>query len=354
MPRQLIKGNEAVIKAAILAGCKSYYGYPITPASEVAEAASLYFPRCGGTFIQAESEVAAIYMCYGAAAAGERTMSGSSGPGISLMQEGFSYAACAELPFVVVDVARAGPGLGNLGPEQGDYNQVVKGGGHGNYKTIVLAPSTCQEMCDLTILAFELADRYRNPALILTEGFCGQMMEPVEFPSERVVPDDKSDWAVEGNAETRRNVVRTDLITFDALEAHLNHLQAKYRQMEETEVRYEAYRLEDADLVTVAYGTVSRVMRSAVDAARAEGIKVGLLRLITLFPFPKAAIGAMAEEGKPFLVTELSNGQMVDDVRLAVNGRTPVSTHLRMGGHVPSGEDLLEAIREAAQAETVR
>ncbi len=201
MARQLIKGNEAVIKAAILAGCTSYYGYPITPASEVAEAASLYFPRCGGTFIQAESEVAAINMCYGAAAAGERTMSGSCGPGISLMQEGFSYSACAELPMVVVDVARAGPGLGNLGPEQGDYNQVVKGGGHGNYKLIVLAPASCQEMCDLTILAFELADRYRNPALILTEGFCGQMMEPVEFPRERLVAPKKSEWAVEGTAE---------------------------------------------------------------------------------------------------------------------------------------------------------
>jgi len=350
MARQLIKGNEAIIKAAILAGCDSYYGYPITPASEVAEAASFYFPRCGGTFIQAESEVAAINMCYGAAAAGERTMSGSCGPGISLMQEGFSYSACAELPMVIVDVARAGPGLGNLGPEQGDYNQVVKGGGHGNYKLIVLAPASCQEMCDLTILAFELADRYRNPALLLTEGFCGQMMEPVEFPTTRAKAPDKSDWAVEGTKETRRNVVRTDLITFDQLEGHLKHLQAKYAKMEECEVRYEDYLLDDADVVTVAYGTVSRVMRSAVDAARSEGIKAGLLRPQTLFPFPKKPIDELAAAGKPFLVTELSNGQMVDDVRLAVNGRTPVSTHLRMGGHVPSAEDLLEEIRKVAKS----
>jgi 2-oxoisovalerate ferredoxin oxidoreductase alpha subunit len=350
VPKQLIKGNEAIVKAAILAGCRSYYGYPITPASEVAEAASFYFPRCGGTFIQAESEVAAINMCYGAAAAGERTMTASSGPGVSLMQEGLSYSSCAELPIVVADVARAGPGLGNLGPEQGDYNQVVKGGGHGNYRLIVLAPASCQEMCDLTLLAFELADRYRNPALLLTEGFCGQMMEPVEFPAEQATPPDKTSWCVGGDAETRHNVVRTDLITFDELEGHLEKLQAKYAELEEKEVRFEGYRLDDAEVVGIAFGTVSRILRSAVDQAREQGLKVGLLRLITLYPFPTKRIAELAAQGRSFLVVELSNGQMVQDVRLAVDGRAPVTTHLRMGGHVPSQQDLVDALKEAATA----
>src|SRR5690242_19671835 len=259
--RQLCKGNVAVMKGAILAGCRAYYGYPITPASEIAEAAALYIPQVGGTFLQAESEVAAINMVYGAAAAGLRVMTASSGPGLSLMQEGMSYIAGAELPCVIVDVVRGGPGLGNIAPEQSDYFAMVKGGGPCNYKNLVLAPASVQEMADLTMLALELADRYRNPAVILTDGLVGQMMERLELVVvERHVPS--KPWAVTGTHETRKNLVSSIFLEPDELEAHIRKLEAEYRLAEQMEQRFETYMAEDADILLVGYGIVSRVLRS--------------------------------------------------------------------------------------------
>ncbi|MCX6631961.1 MAG: 3-methyl-2-oxobutanoate dehydrogenase subunit VorB, partial [Candidatus Solibacter sp.] len=256
MQKQLTKGNEAIVKAAVLAGCRAFYGYPITPASEIAEAASLYLPRAGGVFVQAESEVAAINMMYGAAAAGVRSMT-ASGPGISLMQEGFSYLAGAELPCVIADIMRGGPGLGNIAPEQGDYNQIVKGGGHGNYRTLVVAPDSVQEMADLTAWAFDLADLYRNPVVVLADGFIGQMMEPVEFASRATLPA-AQEWAVRGNAETRKNMVTSLHLEPDLLERHIRKLEAKYKQAERVEVRFESWRTEDAEIILVGYGIVGR------------------------------------------------------------------------------------------------
>jgi 2-oxoisovalerate ferredoxin oxidoreductase alpha subunit len=347
--RQLCKGNVAVIKGAVLAGCRAYYGYPITPASEVAEAAALYLPEVGGTFVQAESETASIIMVYGAAAAGERVMTASSGPGVSLMQEGISYLAGAELPCVIVDVMRGGPGLGNIAPEQSDYFAMVKGGGHGNYRNLVVAPASVQEMADLTILAFELADRYRNPAIVLTDGFVGQMMEPLDLANREISAPLKP-WAVKGTAGTRRNMVSSIVLEADDLEEHQRRMEAKYIRAQETEVRWEEYRTEDADLIVVGYGIVSRVLRSAVDEARRQGIKVGLFRPITLWPFPKKEIAAAAMRVEKVLTVELSNGQMVEDVRLALNGKRPVEFYGRVGGNVPGVEELLAKIEEQMPA----
>ncbi|MFQ6618082.1 MAG: 3-methyl-2-oxobutanoate dehydrogenase subunit VorB, partial [Fidelibacterota bacterium] len=277
MAKVLLKGNEAVIKGAILAGCRSFFGYPITPASEIAETAAYYMPLVGGTFIQAESEIASINMCYGAASGGQRTMTASSSPGISLKQEGISYAAGAELPIVIVDVVRGGPGLGNIAPEQGDYNQIVKGGGHGNYRVIVLAPNGAQEMCDLAILAFDLADKYRNPVVILTDGFIGQMMEAVEFP-EPVKEFPAKPWAIKGDKETAKNLITSIELDPDDLEKHIKHLEEKYESIRQNEVRFEEFMIEDAELVTVGYGIVSRILYSCIDRLREEGLKVGLLR----------------------------------------------------------------------------
>lgn len=344
MPKMLLKGNEAIVRGAILAGCRAYFGYPITPASEIAEAAAIYFPRVGGVFLQAESEVAAINMVYGAASAGIRCMTASSSPGISLKQEGLSYLAGSELPCVVADIMRGGPGLGNIAPEQGDYNQIVKGGGHGNYRLIVLAPSSAQEMCDLTMRAFELSDRYRNPAVILTDGFIGQMMEPVEFPEPAADPPDKT-WAVGPGRKNEENLITSIYMSPEELEAHVRKLERKYKKIEEEEIRSEGYRLEGAELVMIAYGIVARLAKSAIDMARAEGIAVGLLRPITLWPFPSAKIETLSRRTKRILVAELSTGQMVDDVRLAVSGRVPVEFHSRVGGSVPSSRELLEKIR---------
>jgi len=343
--RQLCKGNVAVIKGAVLAGCRAYYGYPITPASEVAEAAALYLPEVGGTFVQAESETASINMVYGAAAAGERVMTASSGPGVSLMQEGISYLAGAELPCVIVDVMRGGPGLGNIAPEQSDYFAMVKGGGHGNYRNLVVAPASVQEMADLTILAFELADRYRNPAIVLTDGFVGQMMEPLDL-AYREISAPLKPWAVKGTARTRRNMVSSIVLEADDLEEHQRRMEAKYIRAQETEVRWEEYRTENAELIVVGYGIVSRVLRSAVDEARKQGIKVGLFRPITLWPFPKKEIAAAAMRAEKVLTVELSNGQMVEDVRLALNGKRPVEFYGRVGGNVPGVEELLAKIEE--------
>lgn len=343
MSRIFIKGNEAVIRGAILARCQAFYGYPITPASEIAETAAFYFPQVGGTFLQAESEVAAINMVYGAASTGKRAMTASSSPGISLKQEGISYSAGSELPMVVVDVMRGGPGLGNIAPEQGDYNQMVKGGGHGNYKLIVLAPNCAQEMCDLTMLAFELADTYRNPTVILADGFVGQMMEPVELPQPVTILPEKP-WSVDGTAAKMKNLITSIYMDPMELEAHNQKLQEKYRRMEEKEVRFEEIQTDDAEVILLGYGIVSRILQTVVEEARAQGLRVGLFRPVTLWPFPKKRIRELANTAKLFYVTELSNGQMVEDVRLALDGRRPVQFYGRMGGAVPTTQEILEEV----------
>ncbi len=339
MAKQLIKGNEAIVKGAILAGCRFYFGYPITPASEVAEAAAYYMPQVGGTFIQAESEVAAINMVYGAASGNVRVMTASSSPGISLKMEGLSYCAGAELPLVLVDIMRAGPGLGNIAPEQGDYNQIVKGGGHGNYKVIALGPNCAQEMCDFTMLAFDLADKYRIPVVVMADGFIGQMEEPVEFPEAHASFPDKP-WALHGDAGDEHRLITSIQLEPEMLEQHNIHLQEKYQLISENEVRYEDYRTDDAELVFIGYGVVSRILQTVVDDMRAEGKKVGMMRPITLWPFPSEHISALGDRVKQFLVVELSNGQMVDDVRLALMGKKPVHFYNRMGGVVPSAEEI--------------
>ncbi len=341
MQRELIKGNEAVVKGAILAGCNLFFGYPITPASEIAEAAAYYFPLMEATFIQAESEVAAINMVYGAAAAGKRAMTASSGPGVSLKQEGISYCAGSELSCVIVDVMRAGPGLGNIWPEQGDYNQIVKGGGHGNYKAIVLAPNSAQEMCDLTMLGFELADKYRNPCIILTDAYIGQMMEPVEFPTTRKKIPHK-DWALYGNRASKKNLITSILMNTKLQEEHNLKLFKKYQNIEKNEVRFETLNTDDAELILVGHGIISRLLLNVAETLREDGKKVGLFRPITLFPFPKKHVAELCDTAKRFLVVELSNGQMVDDIRLAVNGRREVHFYSRMGGAVPTIEELVE------------
>ncbi len=341
--RQLCKGNVAVVKGAILAGCRSFYGYPITPASEIAEYAALLIPQVGGTFLQAESEVSAINMVYGASSAGMRVMTASSGPGLSLMQEGISYLCGSQLPCVIVDVVRGGPGLGNIAPEQSDYFAMVKGGGHGNYHNLVLAPASVQEMCDLTTLAFELADKYRNPAVILTDGFVGQMIEPLDIEMrESLIPE--KPWSVQGTEETRKNLISSIYLEPDELEGHERVLEAKYKQCAETEARHETYMADDAEVLLVGYGIVSRVLRSAVESARAEGLRAGLFRPISLWPFPAKALAEAAKKVRSVLVVELSTGQMVEDVRLAVNGGVPVEFYGRIGGNVPTVEEIHQAM----------
>ena len=354
MAKEFIKGNDAIVKAALLAGCESFYGYPITPASEIAQAAARYFPRVGRTFLQAESEIASIHMVYGASACGQRTMTASSSPGISLKMEGISYLAASELPCVIADITRGGPGLGNISPEQSDYNQVVKGGGHGNYKLIVIAPSGAQEMCDLTIKAFALADKWRIPVFILADGFVGQMMEPVEFPPP-VTDIPPKPWALEEDTDGEKRLINSIYLDNDELERHNIHLQDKYARIEQEELLFEEYQAADADLICVGYGIIARILRNVVEKARAEGLKVGLLRPITLFPFPKQPLADLAGRVSSFLVVEMSNGQMVDDVRLAVNGRKPVHFYNRMGGNVPTVEEIYAVMRkklDAAEATT--
>jgi len=350
MSKQITKGNEAIVKGAILAGCRAFYGYPITPASEIAEAAALYMPQAGGVFLQAESEVAAINMLYGAASTGIRAMTASSGPGISLMQEGISYLAGAELPCVIADIMRGGPGLGNIAPEQGDYHQVVKCGGHGNYRTIVLAPNSAQEMADLTIQAFDLADRYRNPVMLLADGYIGQMMEPVEFPAP-VAPPIRPDWAVDGTPETRPNLITSIYLEPDKLEAHVRKLEAKYKRAEQEVVQFEDWRTDDAEIVLVGYGIVSRVLKQVVEQGRAHGMGLGLLRPVTLYPFPTQRLRELSRTARLFVVVELSTGQLLEDVRLALEGRRPVEFYSRVGGNVPSAEEVLEAVESHAEVE---
>jgi 2-oxoisovalerate ferredoxin oxidoreductase alpha subunit len=349
MTIQLIKGNTAVIVGAMYAGCDCFFGYPITPASEVLHEASLYFPKVGRKFVQAESEEASINMVYGAAAAGHRVITASSGPGISLMQEGISFLAGAELPCVLVDIMRAGPGLGNIGPEQADYTQLVKGGGHGNYRNIVLAPNSVQEMCDFTMKAFQLAEKYRNPAVVLADGVLGQMVERLHFPSEALTPTYDETWAVRGNHETRGNLVTSIFLDFDQLEDFNYRLQDKYQTIRENEVDYEEYLMGDADIILVAYGISSRVSRSAVDMVRADGIKAGLFRPKTLFPFPEEPLKEIASSRDcQFLSVEMSNGQMKEDITLAIGCQRPVELVNRMGGNLIDQKSIIDKIHEMA------
>ncbi len=345
---RLMKGNEALAEAGIRAGCQAYFGYPITPQSEILEYLTAEARQRGMVVLQAESEVAAINMVYGAAGAGARVMTTSSSPGISLMQEGLSYIAAAELPCLVVNVNRGGPGLGTIQPSQGDYFQAVKGGGHGDYHLIVLAPSSVQEMADFVYDAFDLADTYRNPAMILADGALGQMMEKVEFrkynPAEHTPP---KPWATTGKPATReRNVITSLHIQPEKMEEINLRLQEKYRILREKEVRFEELDTDDADVVIVAYGLVARIAHRASQIAREEGIKAGVLRPITLYPFPTLPIRALADRVDGMLVVEMNAGQMVEDVRLAVEGRTPVTFYGRMGGVIPSPEEVVGALKK--------
>ncbi|MBP7461140.1 MAG: 3-methyl-2-oxobutanoate dehydrogenase subunit VorB [Candidatus Delongbacteria bacterium] len=345
MAKELIKGNEAIIKAALLAGCRSFFGYPITPASEIAQAAAWYFPQAGRTFLQAECETASINMLYGAASAGERTMTASSGPGISLMQEGISYCAGSELPCVIAYIMRGGPGLGNIAPEQSDYFQVVKGGGHGNYRMITLAPNSVQEMADLTFKLFDLTDRYRNPGYLLADGVIGQMMEPVEFPSMiQSIP--AKEWALLANADTRKNLITSINLDPDEQEAHIRKLYQKYARIEENEPLWEEYRCDDAEIVLVGYGIISRILFSVVELARQQGIKAGLFRPISLWPFPRKPLMALTERTRKFLVVEMSTGMLVDDIRLFTEFRCPVEFYSRYGGNVPSIEEIMQKLSD--------
>lgn len=347
MASGLMAGNSAVIVGALYAGCDCFFGYPITPASEILQEASKFFPLVGRKFVQAESEEAAINMVYGAATAGHRVLAASSGPGMSLKQEGITYIAGAQLPCVIVDICRAGPGLGNIGPEQSDYNQACKGGGHGCYHNIVLAPASVQEMCDFTRKGFDLAFKYRNPVVILADGVLGHMVEPLQFPQEAIEHTIDTTWAVAGRAETRGNLVTSISLDFGDLEKHNLMLQEKYRQVEENEVLWDGYRLEDADVVLVSYGISSRIARSAVDSARKEGIRAGLFRPITLYPFPTEQIAKLADRGCKFISVEMSNGQMRDDIRLA-SGCRPVELVCRYGGNLINIDEIMDKIRVVA------
>ena len=348
MSNQMVKGNTAVIIGAMYAGCDCFFGYPITPASEILHEASKYFPMVGRNFVQAESEEASINMVYGASGTGHRVMTASSGPGISLMQEGFTYLAGAELPAVIVDIMRAGPGLGNIGPEQGDYNQIVKGGGHGNYKNIVLAPNSVQEMCDLTMKAFELADKWRNPVIVLADGTLGQMAEPLEFPAEAHEHVMDESWAVRGNKNTMENLITSIFNDFDELEDFNYRLQEKYAEIEETEVITDEYYLEDAEIVLVSYGISSRIARSAVDVSRENGLKVGLLRPITLSPFPTKKVKELADKGVKFISVEMSNGQLLADIQHAALKKEDTYLVNRMGGNLIELHQVLSKIYELA------
>jgi len=348
-------GNEAMAESAIQAGCDAYFGYPITPQNEVTAYMSKRMAEEGRVFVQSESELAAVNMIFGASATGKRSMTSSSSPGISLMQEGISYLAGAELPCVIVNVMRGGPGLGNIAPAQGDYFQAVKGGGHGDYHCIVFGPSGVQEFADIMPLAFDLADKYRIPVMILADGILGQMMEPVVIPqgARRTTHDaqlPKKDWALTGCEGRKQNIVRSLWLADGAVEQHNYDLQAKYRQIEKNEIRCEQYKTDDADVIVVAYGVSARISRGAVDKARKQDIKAGLIRPITLWPFPSEQISKAADEPRPgapgFLTVEMSCGQMVEDVRLAVSGKAPVVFWGRPGGGVPTVEQVFDKIKE--------
>ncbi len=343
----LMKGNEALSEAAIRAGSTLYFGYPITPQNEVGEYMSRRLPTIpGGAYIQAETEVASINMVYGASSAGRRAMTSSSSPGISLMMEGISYLAGAELPAVIVSIMRGGPGLGNINPEQADYFQATKGGGHGSYRMIVLAPASVQEMADLTVLAFDLADKYRNPVMVAADGNLGQMMEPVDLQESYPNTYDHSSWALTGAKDRKGHTVTSIYLDADEMEDYIKKLYLKYGEIERVETRYEEYMTDDAEVVIVAYGIVSRVVRSAIEELRSAGIKAGMVRPITLWPYPSAVLHRLAGQAKFFLASEMSTGQMVEDVRLAVNGQRPVYFYGRSGGNVPAPAEIVAAVRQ--------
>ena len=347
MAKKLMKGCEAIGEAAIQAGCRLFFGYPITPQNEIPEYLSARLPQVGGTFLQAESEVAAINMLYGASGAGCRVFTSSSSPGISLMAEGLSYIAGAELPVVVVNIMRGGPGLGGILPSQSDYFQATKGGGHGDYRLLVLAPSTVQEAADLMMDAFELADHYRNPVMILADGLIGQMMEPVEFkPAVQPEALPAKPWSTTGAHGREPNIINSLFLAPSALEAHNWKLYDKYREMSR-EIRYELYNAEGGcQVLVVAYGTVARITRTAIDILAEKGIKVGLFRPITLFPYPAEALRQAVEQTDQVFVTELSTGQMLEDVQAIVGERRPVSFYGRVGGMVMGAEELAEQIEQ--------
>ncbi len=343
----LMKGNEAIAEAAIQAGCRHYFGYPITPQTEIAAYMAKRMPKIGGCFLQAESEIAAINMVYGVASTGLRVMTSSSSPGISLKGEGLSYLAGADLPSLVINVQRGGPGLGGIQPSQSDYYQATKAGGHGDFRMLVLAPASVQEMADLTVKGFDLADKYRMTAMILADGTMGQMMEPVSLDYAASKPVEKP-WATTGtNMEREHNIVNSLFLQPDELEKSNNERFERYKYIEENEAMYEEYMTEDADIIVAAFGIASRVSKNAINEARKQGIKVGLIRPITLWPFPKAPFEKAAKTAKAFISVELSMGQMIEDVKLATGCKVPVTLCNRVGGMIPSPEQVLEAIVKA-------
>lgn len=348
MSKKLIKGNEAIAEAAIRSDCKLFFGYPITPSTEIVEYLSGHLPKAGGTVLQGEDEIASINMCYGAATTGARVMTASSSPGYSLKQEGMSYLAAAELPVVVVNVNRSGPGLGGLGPSQADYFQCTKGGGHGDYRVIVLAPSKGQELYDYTMMAFDLADKWRNPVVILSDGFLGQMMEPVELKERTQAELPAKDWAIVGRSERpggKKQNLASYTLTNEIGEAENLRWQAKFEKMREAEQRWETFQTEDAEYLLVGYGSCGRIAKSAVLEARKQGLKVGLIRPVTLWPFPVKAFENL-DKVKGVLTIELNAGQMIEDVKLAVNCRAPVHLCNRMGGMMPSENEVLRRLAE--------
>ena len=349
--RILMKGNEAIAEAAIRAGCRHYFGYPITPQTEIAAYMAKKMPKIGGVFLQAESEIASINMVYGAAATGSRVMTSSSSPGISLKAEGLSYIAASDVPALVVNVQRGGPGLGGIQPSQSDYFQATKGGGHGDYRMIVLAPASVQEMASLTIKGFDLADKYRMVSMILADGTIGQMMEPISFEDAEIASYDKP-WALTGTeCKRKHNIVNSLYLKADELEKMNFERFEKYKVVEENEAMCEEYMMDDAEICVVAFGIASRVAKNAVAQARSQGIKVGLIRPITLWPFPTAALRAAADKVKSFISVELSMGQMIEDVRLATECKRPVSLCNRVGGMILTPEEVLAAIHKAEKGE---
>lgn len=345
MSKKLIKGNEAIAEAAIQADCNLFFGYPITPSTEIVEYLSKHLPKAGGTVLQGEDEVASINMCYGAATTGKRVMTASSSPGFSLKQEGMSYLAANELPVVVVNVNRAGPGLGGLGPAQSDYFQCTKGGGHGDYRIIVLAPSKAQELYDFTLDAFDLADRYRTPVLLLTDGFLGQMMEPVEVKARKPVELPAKDWITDGCRGRAKRKLASYSLTNEIGESNNLHWQEKFARICATEQRWENFHADDADYLIVGYGTCGRIAKTAVLKAREQGFKVGLIRPITLWPFPVDAFKTLGNV-KGMLTVELNAGQMIEDVKLAVECNVPVYLCNRLGGMMPSENEILRALNK--------
>lgn len=349
MAKILMKGNEAIGKAAMEAGCKYFFGYPITPQNELPEYMSRELPKNGGAFVQAESEVSAINMVYGAAGAGARVMTSSSSPGIALKQEGITYAAGAELPCVVVNIMRGGPGLGGIQPSQSDYFMSTRGGGNGDYRTPVYAPATVQEAVDMVMEAFEVADYYRTPVMVVGDGMIGQMMEPVEFNKPKARELAPKTWASVGTKMERKpNIINSLYLDPKSLEEHCMNLEAKYKEIEKNETAYEMYKTEDAEIVFVAYGTTSRIVKNTIESLREEGIKAGLIRPKTLWPFPFEAFNQIPE-AKNLLTVEMSTGQMVEDVRLAIEGRLPVHFYGRTGGMIPSPAEIAAKAKEIVE-----